>query len=203
MRILPREEKFFNFFLNHTKLIAQASRVLADALRQGDAALPAASVEIHSIEHQGDEIIHDVFQKLSTTFITPLDPEDIHEISTHLDDVLDAIEDVAYRMGAYGIRPNQVMVEMVQRIQACAVQLERAFDLMNKGKDALACFIEINKLEGEADGLVRGALATLFREETNAIELIKMKEIYELLESGVDACEDVADVLQNVVVKNS
>src|SRR4249920_2273364 len=101
MRLLPRQEKFFDSFLDQARLIVEASRLLAEAVKAGNSHLSRAAVRIQQLEHEGDEIIHDTFTRLNQTFITPLDPEDIHSIASRLDDVLDGIEDAAYRMVAY------------------------------------------------------------------------------------------------------
>ena len=100
MRLLPRQEKFFSSFLDQVRLISEASSILYDAVKEGSSHLSRAAARIQQIEHEGDEIIHDIFTRLNQTFITPLDPEDIHSLSSRLDDVLDGIEDAAYRMVA-------------------------------------------------------------------------------------------------------
>ena len=105
MRFLPREEKFFHFFNDQAALILQAARLLHKAARDGPAALARAAPEIARLESKGDEIIHEIFTKLNQTFITPLDPEDIHSLGSHLDDVLDGIEDSSHRLVAYKIDP--------------------------------------------------------------------------------------------------
>jgi len=204
MRLLPRQEKFFTSFLGQVRLISEASRLLLEAVKQGNSHLSRAAVRIQQLEQEGDEIIHDIFTRLNQTFITPLDPEDIHSLSSSLDDVLDGIEDAAYRMVAYRLEPiPPTVTELCQVVHDCALSLEKAFDALNKDEKLLDHCIEVNRLEDYADQLVRRAVADLFQKETDPIALIKQKEIYEFLEDTTDRCEDVADVLQNVVVKNS
>ncbi len=204
MRLLPRQEKFFTSFLSQVRLIVEASSVLLDAVKQGNSHLARAAVRIQQLEHEGDEIIHDIFTRLNQTFITPLDPEDIHSLSSRLDDVLDGIEDAAYRMVAYRLEPiPPTVVELCQVVHDCAKSLEAAFEALNKDQKLLEHCIEVNRLEDYADQLVRRSLAELFEKETDPIALIKQKEIYEFLEDTTDRAEDVADVLQNVTVKNS
>ncbi|HEY1204749.1 MAG: DUF47 family protein [Bryobacteraceae bacterium] len=204
MRLLPRQEKFFASFLGQVHLITEASGILYDAVKEGNSHLSRAAARIQQIEHEGDEIIHDIFTRLNQTFITPLDPEDIHALSSSLDDVLDGIEDAAYRMVAYRLDPiPPTVVELCEVVRDCAVALERAFEKLDKDEKLLDDCIEVNRLEDYADLLVRRAVAELFQQEKDPIALIKKKEIYEFLEDTTDRCEDVADVLQNVVVKNS
>lgn len=204
MRLLPRQEKFFDSFLDQVRLIVEASRLLAEAVKEGNSHLSRAAVRIQQLEHEGDEIIHDTFTRLNQTFITPLDPEDIHSIASRLDDVLDGIEDAAYRMVAYRLEPiPPVAVELCTVVYDSALSLEKAFEKLNKDEKLLDDCIEVNRLEDYADLLVRRAVAELFEQEKDPIALIKQKEIYEFLEDTTDRCEDVADVLQNVVVKNS
>jgi uncharacterized protein len=204
MRFLPRQEKFFESFLGQVRLISEASGVLLEAVQIGNSDLARAAVRIQQLEHEGDEIIHDIFTRLNQTFITPLDPEDIHSLSSRLDDVLDGIEDAAYRMVAYRLEPiPPTVVELCQIVRDCALSLEKAFEALDKDQHMLEHCIEVNRLEDYADQLVRRAVADLFQQETDPIALIKQKEIYEFLEDTTDRAEDVADVLQSVVVKNS
>jgi uncharacterized protein len=204
MRFLPREEKFFASFLKQGKIILQASALLLEGAKDGNSGLARAAHRIQQLEHEGDEVIHDIFTRLNQTFITPLDPEDIHALSSRLDDVLDGIEDAAYRMVAYRLEPiPQTAIELCSVVHDCAKSLELAFEALNKGEKLLEHCIEVNRLEDYADQLVRRALAELFEHEKDPIALIKKKEIFEFLEATTDRCEDVADVLQNVVVKNS
>jgi predicted phosphate transport protein (TIGR00153 family) len=204
MRLLPRQEKFFTSFLDQVRLISEAASLLYDAVKEGNSHLSRAAARIQQLEHEGDEIIHDIFTRLNQTFITPLDPEDIHSLSSRLDDVLDGIEDAAYRMVAYRLEPiPPEVVELCEVVRDCAKSLEMAFEKLNKDEKLLDDCIEVNRLEDYADLLVRRAVAELFQQEKDPIALIKKKEIYEFLEETTDRCEDVADVLQNVVVKNS
>jgi predicted phosphate transport protein (TIGR00153 family) len=204
MRLLPREVKFFTFFLKQVEIIAHASSLLADGARTGNAHLARAVADIQQLEQQGDEVIHEIFTRLNQTFITPLDPEDIHSLSSYLDDVLDGIEEVGYRMVAYRLEPiPPTVIELCDLVHAGAKELVRAFEALNEDRPLLEHCIEINRLEDVADKLVRTSVAELFRTEKDPITLIKAKEVYEALEVTTDRCEDVADALQNVVVKNS
>lgn len=204
LRFLPREEKFFALFMSQVKLIMEASRLLLEAVRSGNSHMARASEEIRTLEGRGDEIIHDTFTRLNQTFITPLDPEDIHALASSLDDVLDGIEDAAHRIFAYRLDPiPPVIVQLCALICDCAASLEKCFQALNDKQQVTEHCIEINRLEDVADGVVRRAIAELFDGERDPIALIKVKEVYEFLEATTDHCEDVADVLQGVVIKNS
>ena len=204
MNFLPREEKFFFLFLNQVKIISQAARLLMDGARAGNSELQSANTKICQLEREGDEIIHDVFRRLNLTFITPIDPEDIHSIASRLDDVLDGIEDAAHRITAYQLEPiPPTVLKLCEIAYDCSVVLQTAFEALSVSKPFLDSCIEINRLEDSADQLMRQAVADLFRTEKDPIALIKLREVYDVLEETIDRCEDVADVLQNVQVKNS
>jgi hypothetical protein len=201
MRLLPREEKFFHYFETQAKLILEASALLAEGARSS---APGVAEKIAKIERDADEIIHEIYQKLNATFITPLDPEDIHKLASALDDVLDGIEEAAHKIFAYEATPLPApAVRICEVIHSCAKGIEQAMTALRTDASVIEHCIEINRLEDEADQLGRKAVAELFRSETDPIRLIKLKEIYDLLEYSCDASEDVADILQNVVVKNS
>jgi len=204
MRFLPREEKFFHLFLSQVGLISQASALLLEGVKAGNEHLAAACEGIQRLEHQGDDVIHDILTRLNKTFITPLDPEDIHSLSSSLDDVLDGIEDAAYRLTAHHVEPiPPAVVELCKIVDDCARSLTRAFQALSDGKPLLDECIEINRLESVADLLVRRVLADLYRSDIQPMAFIKLKEVYEVLEGTTDRCEDVADTLQGVIVKNS
>lgn len=204
MRFLPREEKFFALFLNQVTIISQAARLLMDGTRAGNPKLQSSNTKIGQLEREGDEIIHDVFRRLNQTFITPIDPEDIHSIASRLDDVLDGIEDAAHRITAYQLEPiPPTVLKLCEIVYDCSEVLQTAFEALSVSKPLLDSCIEINRLEDSADQLMRQAVADLFRTEKDPIALIKLREVYEVLEETIDRCEDVADVLQNVQVKNS
>lgn len=204
MNFLPREEKFYTFFLNQVDLIQQAARTLLVAVKAGNAHLELAAQEITLLEQKGDRVMHEIYTRLNQTFITPLDPEDLHSLSSHLDDVLDGLEDASYRMVAYHLDPIPApVVEVCEKLDLCGGELKRAFEALNNDQKLLDPCIEINRIEEDVDEIVRRAVKELFENEKDAIQIIKLKEIYEILEETTDYCEDVADALQNVIVKNS
>jgi uncharacterized protein len=204
MRFLPREEKFFALFLDQVRIISEAAASLLKGAEAGNTQLAEASQHIRRLEEKADTVIHDIYLRLNQTFITPLDPEDIHSLSSHLDDVIDGIEDAVHRMVAYRIEPiPSTVVELCRHIVASVSALKLAFEALHSNKKLTEHCIEINRIEGIVDDVVRDAVRELFDNEKDPIKLIKLKEIYELLEQITDDCEDVADALQNVVVKNS
>jgi uncharacterized protein len=204
MRLLPREEKFYSLFLKQVEIISEAARLLLDGVRAGNARMAGVATEIHVLESKGDEVIHEIFTRLNQTFITPIDPEDIHNLSSALDNVLDGMEDYAHRLVSYHIKIiPPAMVTLSELIAACAKTLRAAFEALENGGSVMQHCIEINRLENEGDLIGRSAVVELFDKEKDPITLIKLKEIYDFIEATLDSCEDVADVLQNVVVKNS
>ena len=204
MNLLPREEKFFEYFHQQVHFICQAADLLAEGAASGNAHLASAAHQIKAIEEQADTVIHEIYTRLNSTFITPLDPEDIHSLSSHLDDVIDGIEDSVHRMLAYRIDPLPgTVLELCRLVQSCGLSLLKAFEALAKDQPFMDHCIEINRLEEAADQLVRAAVADLFLNEKDPIRIIKLKELYEFLEQTTDYCEDVADALQNVQVKNS
>lgn len=204
MRLIPREEKFYEFFLEQVRIICEAAQFLVEGAEAGSASLASAAIRIRVLEQQGDEVIHEIYVRLNQTFITPLDPEDIHSLSSHLDDVLDGIEDAAHRMVSYRIENiPPTVVQLCRIVRDCSAALQKAFVALAKNEKLTDHCIEINRLEEVADQLVRSAVSDLFVHEKDPIVVLKLKEVYEFLEQTTDACEDVADALQNVVVKNS
>ena len=204
MRLLPREERFYHLFLKQVEIISESARLLLDGVRAGNARLAGVATEIHALESKGDEVIHEIFTRLNQTFITPIDPEDIHSISSALDNVLDGLEDTVHRLVAYRIKPiPPAMVQLCEIIAACARALKLAFEALEKNGSVMEHCIEINRLENEGDLIGRSAVVELFEKEKDPITLIKLKEVYDFVEATIDSCEDVADVLQGVVVKNS
>jgi len=204
MRLLPREEKFYHLFQKQVEIISEAARLLLEGVRLGNSRLAGAATEITVLEHKGDEVIHEIFTRLNQTFITPIDPEDIHNVSSALDNVLDGIEDTSHRLVSYRIDPVPAnMVTLAEIVAACAGALTKAIGALEQNGATMEHCIEINRLENEADRIGRSAVVDLFNKEKDPITLIKLKEVYDFFEATIDSCEDVADVLQNVTVKNS
>jgi uncharacterized protein Yka (UPF0111/DUF47 family) len=195
MKLLPRDDRFFDLFLQQSAITCQASALLVSGLQDGYQGMCRISGEMKALERQGDEATHEIARKLQTTFLTPFDPEDVQALATALDDVLDYIDNATFRIVAYRLDPIQPeVVQLAIMVDGCCRSLAKALEALKDKKPVLADCIEV---------LERTLLADLFMHETDAISLLKRKEVYEVLEATTDRCEDVADVIQNVAVKSS
>jgi hypothetical protein len=201
-RLIPRDEKFFDLFEQQGANIVASARLLADLTEDYSSAKGKAQ-KIEELEHAGDTLTHELVRRLNTTFITPIDREDIYALSSRLDDVLDLIDAVADRLLLYRIAaPTDGCLAMARIIVRAAEETDRAVHCLR----TLSPFyhkhcIEVNRLENEADRLLRNQLAALFEEKADAIEVIKWKELYELMEAVTDRCEDVVNVIEGIVLK--
>jgi predicted phosphate transport protein (TIGR00153 family) len=202
-RILPREAKFFDLFVDMARNIERASEQLVELLRIYDN-VPERVLAIKNCEHLGDQMTHGLFTRLNKTFITPIDREDIHELASKMDDVLDMIDAAASRMVIYKIeKPTEDSVRLAELIHSSTKVLVRALAVLEKHDHIMDHCIEINRLEKEGDRVSRIAIARLFDDGKDPFYVIKWKEIYEVLEKAIDKCEDVANVIEGVVVKNA
>jgi len=201
-RLLPREENFFDLFEQQAGHIVSASRVLEELTLNYPSA-PAKVQQIRDLEHAGDAITHEVVRRLNTTFVTPIDREDIYALASCLDDVLDLIDAVADRLLLYKIKtPTDWCIAMGKIIVKTAEETDRAVRcLRTLSQEYRKHSIEVNRLENEADRLLRDELAALFEGVTDAIEIIKWKELYETMESVTDRCEDVLNVIEGITLK--
>jgi hypothetical protein len=203
VNLLPKDEKFFEYFHQQSGILCQASGLLVSGLRGGYEGMRQIEKRMEALERTGDDVTHRLFDRLRTTFITPFDPEDIQSLATTLDDVLDTIEDATFRIVAYKVDPiPKEAIELGEMIAASCGALQQALIALEKKKSVMEACIEVNRLEDQADAIERTMLSNLFDSDIDAISLIKLKEVYELLESTTDRCEDVADVIQNIAVKN-
>lgn len=201
-RLIPKEEKFFADFIALADRIVSGATLLEKMLATDPPAWEMA-VEIKQVEEACDSVTHEIIQRLNRTFVTPIDREDIHALAKSLDDVMDAIDASAgvvrrYRITAlpYGTR------ELASLIWRSATQVKVAVEALEKKVGVHDAAVEINRLENAADTVHDEALRRLFEQEKNAIELVKCKEMLDLLELATDACEDVANALESVVVKH-
>jgi predicted phosphate transport protein (TIGR00153 family) len=203
VRLMPRETKFFEIFENMASNVTEGARVLHQILQTFEN-VEAGVQRIKEIEHRGDDMTHAVMTKLNQTFITPFDREDIHRLASSLDDVLDFVNAAGQRLVLYKIRraPSPA-AELARLIVRQSEELTKAVSLLEKNKHVLEHCVEINRLEDEADSVCREAIANLFENEKDPIELIKMKELFEVLEMATDKAEDAANVLEAVVLKSA
>lgn len=197
---IPRAEKFFELFLDDARNVLAGARILDELFRSYDQR-DRLAVALRETEHRGDLLSHDIGQRLATTFVTPFDRDDIHQLISRLDDVLDFIEEVADTCILYKIeRPSDAAREQAAIIVKQCEELVRAFEKLHSFKDVEAHWIEIHRLENEGDGIARKAVAELFTDGTDPVDIIKWKDVYGLLEEAIDASEDVANVIERIVV---
>ena len=205
-RLLPKEEKFFELFKQQAEKVKEGVEALQD-LVDNYTEVEKKYLKIREIEHNGDNITHTIFAKLKTSFITPIDREDIHELASGLDDVLDCIEGVASRLNYFQIKDTTPeLKKLVNIIDKAVHQIYQAVSHLEKLEYTEAFCQEINKLENEADIVSQEATSALFQ-KTEKVEqlkdLIKWKEIYNRLEIAADRCEDVANVIEGISIKNA
>ena len=204
MRLLPREEEFFDLFTevaNRNKDAVEHLRKLFEA--QPDRRTPHIEA-IKRLEHEADQVTHEVVNRLDRTFITPLDREDIHQLSSDLDDVMDAMDGTARRAQIFrlGAAPPGIL-RITEVLQRMMVAIGEAVSRLKKGDDVMKYCVEAKQLEEEGDAIYHEALGQLFEKERDAIELIKWKEIYDNLETTLDQAEDVANVVESITIKHA
>jgi len=202
-RLIPREEKFFDDFIALAVEIQRGASVLQEMLAPEQPIWDKAD-EIKEVEHKCDFLTHEIIQRLHRTFVTPLDREDIHALARSLDDVMDANDASASIVRLYHIAEVRADArELARIIMASAEQVVKAIKALERRKGVAEPAVEINRLENEADRAHQAALRRLFEEERDPIVIIKWKEILDFLEDATDRCEDVANVLEGVVVKHA
>jgi uncharacterized protein len=202
-RLIPREERFFDDFVAMAERIRRGAALLSEMLAP-DRPIWDKADEIKEVEHQCDILTHQIIQRLHRTFVTPLDREDIFGLARSLDDVMDAIDATAAIVRLYQIEQVRVDARLLAAIIKASVdQLVIALKALEKKVGVAEPAVEINRLENEADRAHQAAVRRLFEEERDPIAIIKWKEILDFLEDATDRCEDVANVLEGVVVKHA
>jgi predicted phosphate transport protein (TIGR00153 family) len=203
VRLVPRETKFYDMFADVSANLTQGARLMVEMLHDFKD-IPARVQKLKDIEHRGDDMTHAIITKLNQTFITPFDREDIHKLASSLDDVLDYLNSASDRLVLYKIQsaPPEAkkLAELV--VMQCE-ELHKAVKNLEKHDHVLEHCVEINRLENEADTVSRRAIGHLFDQERDPIALIKLKELYEVLETATDKAEDAANVLESVVLKSA
>jgi predicted phosphate transport protein (TIGR00153 family) len=205
-RFMPREGKFFELFNEHAALIVEGSRELAALMASGDD-LERRAHNVESIEKRGDKITRVTIELLHKTFITPIDRDEIHHLISEMDNILDLIEDSAQLMFLYDVRvlpPDakklaDICVECCEKVKSAVTLLSN----MDNADAIMAICQDIDRLESEADHVMRAAMGRLFRDEPDVRELIKLRTVYEHLETVTDHCEDVANIMQGIVIENA
>ena len=204
--LLPQEFGFFDMFEKQAALAVEGAKLLAEFLEDLEAPGPKAR-RIKEVEHEADVVAHQAFAMLRKTFITPFDRNEIHHLTSKLDDVLDAMEAASERLWLYEIaratpEAKRLAKNIVDAVAQVLVAIRSLRNVKRDREQVLAACVEINRLENANDETLREGLAKLFREEKDPILIMKWKEIYEILEDATDCCEDVTDVIEGVVLEN-
>ncbi len=205
-KMMPREGRFFDFFNKHAELSCAGAIELA-ALMGDLNELSRRRPAIEELEKEADKVTHDCIHLLHQVFITPLDRDQIHTLVTTMDDILDLSEDVAqcvYLYDVRSLRPEaKILADICVRCTELVRDAVRLLEDLSQGKTILKICADIDRLETDADQVMRAAIAKLFREEPDAKEILKQKAIYELLETITDRCEDVANIIEGIVLENA
>jgi predicted phosphate transport protein (TIGR00153 family) len=206
VRLLPRDERFFDLFTSVAALNVEAAKALVELFKAPPEKRAYIVESIKRLEHQADQITHELVTRLDRSFITPLDREDIHFLASRLDDVLDRIDGTARRTAIFRAEtaPEGAII-LAEVISRATQQLLEAVKVLEKGKAGvvIAACIEVKKLEEEGDAAYSEWLGRLFDEEKDPIALMKWKEIYDTLEKTLDQAEDVANILESIAIKHS
>lgn len=205
-RLMPKELRFYEFFVQHGELCVKGGREMVALMTNFDD-LDHRVHAIESIEKEADKVVYAALELLHKTFITPLDREDIHKLITKMDDILDLMEDAAQTISLYDVK--EITPEAARLAELCLACCEKVLAAVSKlhnmknARDILALCSDIDRLESDADHVMRAAMSKLFREEPDVRNLIKLKAIYEVLEAVTDRCEDVANILESIIVENA
>ncbi len=203
---MPTEGKFFDLFNQHAELAVKCAKEMVALMTNFDD-LEIRVHAIEAVEKEADKITHNAIELLHKTFITPLDRDDIHQLITRMDDILDLLEDAAQTISLYDIKSiTPEAKRLAELCLSCAEKVQAAVGLlsnMDNSRQILAICQEIDRLESDADHVMRAAMSKLFRDEPDVRTLIKLKAIYEILETVTDRCEDVANIIEGIIVENA
>ena len=203
LNFLPKEEQYFGLFIQMTVYISDAARELKEMLSDKNYEYGEYSRRIKGLEHACDELTHTISTKLNKSFITPFDREDIYTMSTALDDIVDLIDDAARAIIYFDVKEIKGYArDFADVIVRMAEQLHAIVSILERPKNITQRLVEIHRLENEADDIYHAAIAELFHEEHDPLTVLKWKEIYEKLEAAVDRCENVANIIESVIIKN-
>jgi uncharacterized protein len=206
MRLLPREHSFFDFFEEHARRTVEGCELFLE-LARGSNDVPGLCSNIKAVESACDKVTHDAVAALHRVFITPLDRNDIYRLISKMDDIMDLVEGAARSIDVYEIRePSPLLAEMATTLLTSVRRLAEAVkglrDLKHAGRVLEDC-VEINRLENQADAQLAQALSWLFGNNPDPISVIKWKEVFEMIEMATDSCEDVANVIEGVIIENA
>jgi predicted phosphate transport protein (TIGR00153 family) len=205
-RLMPTEGKFFDLFNQHAALCVKGAQEMVGLMTNFDD-LETRTHAVESIEKQADKITYQCVDLLHKTFITPIDRDDIHKLITRMDDILDMMEDAAQTISLYDLQAvTPEAKRLAELCLACCEKVQQAVGMlhsMDNAQKMVAICEEIDRLESDADHVMRAAMSKLFRDEPDVRNLIKMKAIYEILETVTDRCEDVANIIEGIIVENA
>jgi predicted phosphate transport protein (TIGR00153 family) len=205
-RLMPTEGRFFELFIQHAELCVKGGKEMVALMTNFDD-LDHRVHAIETIEKEADKVTHTALDLLHKSFITPLDRDDIHQLITRMDDILDLMEDAAQTISLYDIKSvTQEAKRLAELCQSCCERVLAAVALlhnMDNAREMLAICSDIDKLESDADHVMRAAMSKLFREEPDVRNLIKLKAIYEILEMVTERCDDVANIIEGIIVENA
>ena len=207
--LMPREGQFFELFNKHADFIVEGAKSLCELLQnyENAAGRPDWIAKIESIERSADRVPRDTVSLLHATFVTPFDRDDIHRLISRMDDILDLIQDTAESLTLYDIQKlTPEALHLANILQICCDRVHWATELlksMDNAKQILKLAQDIDQLESDADRVMRAAISKLFREEADVKQIIKLKAVYELLETATDKCQDVANVIEGIVIENA
>lgn len=201
---LPKEEQYFSLFTQMTSYISDAARALIEMLNDKSGNYVEHAKRIKSIEHECDELTHSVSMRLNKSFITPFDREDIYLLSGALDDIVDLIDDAARAMVMYDVHESTAHARrFADVLQRMSVELHEIVSKLEKPNGITPRLVELHRLENEGDEIYHTAIAELFRGATDPLTVLKWKEIYEKLEAAIDRCENVSNIIESVIIKNT
>jgi predicted phosphate transport protein (TIGR00153 family) len=201
---LPKEEQYFSFFTQMTSYIYDAARLLVEMLSDKGGEYAEHAKRIKAIEHSCDDLMHSIATRLNKSFITPFDREDIYMLASALDDIVDLIDDAARAMVMYDMHESTNYArQFADVIQSMAIQLHEVVSMLSRPNGISPRLVEIHALENKGDDIYHTAIAELFHNATDPLHVLKWKEIYEKLEAAVDRCENVANIIEGVIIKHA
>ncbi len=206
MRLFPKQENFFDYFEELANKIEEGGRLFLEMTETHDYS-ESKVAKLKEIEHEADIITHRTYEKMHTTFLTPIDREDIYALVNKMDSIMDVIEATAVRIHLYKVKKiDDQIIKQAKILNEAIIKVKEIIHAMRNMKNSkmiLDCCVEINTLENAGDVVLRTIMANLFENEKDAIELVKWKDIFQLLEEGIDVCEDVSNIVEGIVLKHA
>lgn len=203
LKLFPKEDKFFEGFLTQAQIIEEAAQILLSTFEHYEK-LPENSKKIEDLEHKGDDVIRDISERMNKIFVTPIDREDIHELTSMLDDVVDYIRAANMRLSLFNVSaPTKPAKELAEIILKSAREIIQALQKLQHFQSVSPHTDKIREYEREGDRVNRSAVGDLFHNSLPVIEVIKWQEIYERLETAIDKCEDVAQIIDGISLKHA